>query len=200
MAERWKKIVAQKAIDAIGEDQLNDEAAELLTPDISPEQLVNDLAEQGQWVDAVRALAQFLPRREAAWWACLCAREMPFVVENESELKALKAAEKWVYEPTTENRLAAFAAAQEGKENSAGLLCALMVAMVEEKLDFGEGQVVEFDPTIFPQGVFGIVAQAADDGDEDQLYPRLEKFLGAGIKIAQGGSGKPGKESEMEPA
>ena len=106
--KRWKKIVARSAEDVIGDAELSDESRALLAPGSTPEAFIEELARAGQVLDAVKVLAYSLPRREAVWWACKCVPDMQDVSGNKSELLCLDAAEKWVYDPVDDRRLAAW--------------------------------------------------------------------------------------------
>ena len=190
MEDRWKKIVATKARDVVDLDNLTDESLELLTDDIGPEAYIMELAAAGQWMDANRTLASSLPRREAAWWGCMCAREMQIVQSEKDEQLALSAAEKWVHDPTSERRAIAFQMAQESKSNSTGTLCALAVAFSEPALPLADDQELEVDSNQFPTMILGVILMAATEDGDDQMNVQLEKFLKVGEKIAMGGSGK----------
>ena len=63
--------------------------------------------------EAVRLCAHALPRREAVWWACMCARGVPPQALPAADIAALNAAETWVRKPGDEAlRRAAWDAAQ----------------------------------------------------------------------------------------
>jgi hypothetical protein len=61
-----------------------------------PNDLIETLAGSGHFVDAINALAQMLPHRQAVWWACLAARLVPGLADRREEVAAVKAAEDWV--------------------------------------------------------------------------------------------------------
>lgn len=188
--ERWKKIVAQKAKDVIGNVELTDESLALLTDEIRPEAFVRALESEGQLMDAIKTLAYSLPRREAVWWACKCVPDMQDVVSAKSELEALDIAEKWVYEPTDDRRTAAFKSAQESSTSSGGFMCAMAVAFSEATLQVSAEQEMDVDTAAFPGMIFAAIIMAAAEGDGTQMDQRSAKYLKIGEEIAQGGSGK----------
>jgi hypothetical protein len=190
MNERWKKIVAERACDVIDAKKLSSNASELLTEVIGPEEFIRALAKAGQWLDAVKVLAYALPKREAVWWACVCARGMQGVLGDKAQQLALATAEKWVFEPTDEQRTAAFLAMQKCKSNSGGSLSALSAAFSAESLPLGGGQKLEVDLSTFPEVVFATVFLAANESGEVALNDRLQDLLSIGEDIARGGSGK----------
>src|ERR1700720_2174455 len=63
-------------------------------------------------LEATRLLAHTLPRREAVWWACMCARHTAPANLPETDREALEAAEAWVRRQTDEVRRAAMDKAQ----------------------------------------------------------------------------------------
>lgn len=66
----------------------------------------------GHLEDEARLFAYALPRREAVWWACMCARAVPDPGLPAADALALEAAERWVRRPDDGNRRAAVAAAE----------------------------------------------------------------------------------------
>src|SRR4051794_12228908 len=67
----------------------------------------------GCLITAARLAAHGLPKREAVWWACMCARGVPGPSLPEPAHAALVAAEAWVRKPDNDDlRRAAWDAAQ----------------------------------------------------------------------------------------
>jgi len=64
--------------------------------------------------DAMRLIAHALPRREAVWWACMCARGVPALEPKPLDIEALTAAELWVRRPDEATRRAAMEIAEKG--------------------------------------------------------------------------------------
>lgn len=84
----------------------------------SPVEFLSQLINAKDFDAAVKFLAFGLPRREAVWWACVCARMELKEPAPEAALNALGAAETWVRKPTDENRRAAMVCAQAAKFES----------------------------------------------------------------------------------
>ena len=57
---------------------------------------VDRLVAAGRHQDAVKLLAHALPKREAVWWACMCARAIPDAALPPEDAAAIEAAETWV--------------------------------------------------------------------------------------------------------
>jgi hypothetical protein len=107
-----KKLRFEFARDAVGDLDLTEESATLLKSNPTTPDFLASCVEQGLFMDAIRVMAIALPRREAAWWACLNARAARKEDDPPSGLKALEAAERWVFKPTEENRVKAFEVAE----------------------------------------------------------------------------------------
>lgn len=61
-----------------------------------PRELIVTLADLDDPQDAVNALAQILPHRQAVWWACLALRLLPDLPQRAAERAAVECAETWV--------------------------------------------------------------------------------------------------------
>jgi hypothetical protein len=187
--ECWKKIVAERACDIIDTADLEPDSRDLMDSGMRPETFIEKLSAAGKWMDAVKVMAHALPRREAVWWASVCAEQMNGPGGDADEVAALKAAENWVYEPTDEYRKKAFQLAQNSRTNSLGTLTALAAACSGGNLPLDEDTEVELDAAVFPQIVGGIVIMAATD-EIERADEQFKRFLASGQDIACGGSGK----------
>ena len=190
MVENWKKVSSEKVSDIIDVDLLDSTSLELLKPDMRPEAYIEVLSSAEKWMDAVAVMACALPKREAVWWACLCARLMNGLSENKEEILALKTAEKWVYKPTEKNRKKAFLRAQASDEPSAGTLSCIAVAFSGGKLALSKDQGVDLDASVFAETVGAVVMISASENDGLHINQRLKQFLHNAKDIACGGSGK----------
>lgn len=191
MAEvRWKKVTAETARSLVGPGMLEPESEELLEPEARPETFIHALSEAGQLPDAVKVMTRALPPREAVWWACVCARQMAALANNEVEMAALQAAEGWVYEPSEKNRERAFEVVKENDSNGAGILCALAASFSVGNVPLGHGQHMDLDPAVFPQIVDGVVMASAAEKKGEEIKERLRTYLRSGEDIARGGNGE----------
>ena len=69
-----------------------------------PRDFIEQLVAKGLFPDAVRVIAHALPRREAVWWAWVCARKDSGAEPAPPIQAALDATERWIVQPTDENR------------------------------------------------------------------------------------------------
>src|ERR671937_3326223 len=96
MSNGLAKVTAKTAAEVCKHFPLGDEAKKLLRDGQTPAQFLDLLIEKQQFPDAVRFLAHALPKREAVWWACLCARAAAGPNPPPKAAAAVQAAEKWV--------------------------------------------------------------------------------------------------------
>jgi hypothetical protein len=109
--------------------ELGDEARALLTPELAHRQFFAKLVEAGQLADGVRFLAHCLPRREGVWWAWFTAKRTSGAEPAPKLKAALEATERWIAQPTEDNRRAAMAHAEAaGFDSPAG--CAGLAAFL----------------------------------------------------------------------
>lgn len=105
-------LPAVRAVEVCRYFSLSGDGRKLLQPDITPEQFMDVLVENKLYPDAVQLLGHYLPKRQAVWWALTCVKqgltEVTPVVEE-----AFKATEKWIADPSEENRKATLKAADE---------------------------------------------------------------------------------------
>src|SRR5258708_13465060 len=70
-----------------------------------PVEFLKDLVSKDKLDEAVAFCAYLLPRREAVWWACTCARASLGEIPQDRGA-CLLAADRWVYQPDPARRTA----------------------------------------------------------------------------------------------
>jgi len=140
--------------------------------------------------DALRLIAHALPKREAVWWACMCARAVPAEEADALDADALTAAELWVRRPDEESRRAAMMIAEKGgfrsPEGWAAVAC------------FWSGGSMSAPglPEVLPAenltgvAVAGAVLMAALRHKPERAPARMTQFLASARDIAAGGAGR----------
>jgi len=112
---------AQTAAQLASISGAGDEARLLLREEMPPREFALLLIEHGHFPDAVRFLAYALPKRESVWWAWVCVRRASGPEPPPAVKASLAATEKWIAQPTEENRRAAMQAAETaGLQTAAG--------------------------------------------------------------------------------
>jgi hypothetical protein len=91
---------------------LSDEARALLEPGLTPGAYLDRLTGAGHLADAELFLAHALPKREAVWWGCRCARRAAGPEPPAEAAAALAAAEAWAAAPGDVNRRKTYPAAE----------------------------------------------------------------------------------------
>ncbi len=160
-------------------------ARELLKPGASPRQYVDLLIEKEEFPDAVRFLAHALPKREAVWWAWVCARRAAGDNPPAPIKDSLAATEKWIAQPTEENRRNAMKAAEVAQLSTpAG--CAGLGAF------FSGGSLSPPDAPPNPPGEFltakavaGAVIMAVVSKEPEKAPEKYRSFLAQAIEVTQ---------------
>jgi len=176
--------------------ELDSGAAELVAGKPDAASGIAALAEAGRFPEAVRLVAHALPKREAVWWACMCARAVPDPAVPEADMKALAAAEAWVRRPDEANRRAAMAAAQATRMQTAEAWAAVGAFWS------GGSMAPEGQPVVPPGehltgvAISGAVVLAAVRRRPERAEARFARFLDSARDIAAGGAGRIEPEPE----
>jgi hypothetical protein len=180
------KVEARTAAEVCKRFPLGEEAKKLLRDGLTPRQFLDALLERQEYPDAARFLAHALPKREGVWWACLCARAAHGPGAPAKAAAALQAAEKWVADPSEDNRRAAMAAA-EAAELGTPAGCAAMAAFWS-----GGSLAPPNVPAVPPgehltaHGVAGAVMLAAVLNQPEKAAERYRQFFALGVEVANG--------------
>ncbi len=186
MSNGLAKITAKTAAEVCKHFPLGEEAKKLLRDGLTPVQFLDTLMDKQHFADAVRFLAHALPKREAVWWACLCARAVAGSNASPKIAAALQTAEKWVADPSEENRRAAMPAAEAAEfKTPAGCTA---VAAFWSGGSLGPPNVPAIPPGEYltAHGVAGAVMLAAVQSQPDKAPEKYRKFLAQGIEVAKG--------------
>lgn len=144
----------------------------------------------GRLQDAVKVVAHALPKREAVWWSCMCARAVPDAALPDADRAAIEAAEGWVRRPDEPARRAAAAAA----EKTAFATPEAWTAM--GAFWSGGSMSPEGQPVVLPAehltgtAVAGAVMLAGVRHQPERHKERLTRFLASARDIAAGGAGR----------
>lgn len=186
------KIKAETATEICRLYRLTEPAEDLLTEQATPAAFLQALIEKSQFLDASSFLAHALPKREATWWACLCARDSLPEDAKPKIVAALEAAEAWVFKPSDEQRRDALAKAEAADmTGTSSALAASAAGWSGGSLaPPGEPEMPPGD-TLTATAVFSAVAMAALKGDQQEQASNFDRFLAWGIDIANGGTGRP---------
>lgn len=144
----------------------------------------------GFLLEAARMLALALPRREAVWWACMCAAHTAPTDLPEADRKAREAAELWVRQQSDKNRIAAKQQADATTLETPESFAAMAVFYCGDSI-LPEGQpAVPPKPFVAGKTLAGAVTLAAVRTAPMRQRARLQRFLESGRNIAAGGAGR----------
>lgn len=186
----YAKIKAERASEVCRLYTPEPDAAALLTLDDTPGDFLDRLIAQGRLADAARFLAFALPRREAVWWACLCARDMLPDGAKPGEVAALEAAEAWVFKPVEDNRRAAMARAEAAGFTSPSSWAAVGAFWSGGSLAPPDLPEVPPGPELTGTAVSSAITIAAVQTQPEHAHAKYRRFLDYGLDIANGGTGR----------
>jgi hypothetical protein len=151
----------------------------------SPDELINQMAAEGKFLDALRLRAYLLTKREAVWWGYLCVRDDLDQPLPNAQIAALEAAAAWVADPDEKNRRAA-------EERAAALKYSGVGATLAHSAFWSDGSIApEGNPEVPPderltsQGVAAALISAAYHGDATRAKSRIDRFLSRGKEVAE---------------
>ena len=181
---------------------LGDGARALLRDGMAARPFIESLTQSGEFLDALKVMARFLPKREAVWWACRCAREAAGPSPTPTVAGAIAAAERWVVDQTEDARRAAMPAAEAaGFGTPAG--CAAASAFWSGG-SLGPPEIAPIPPGehLTPRGVEGAVLIATVQIGPERTNQTHRTFLAWGFEVADGVNrwGGPKPISAPEPA
>jgi hypothetical protein len=151
----------------------------------SPEELIQQMAKEGKFLDALRLRAYLLTKREAVWWGYLCVRDDLDQPLPAPQVAALEAAAAWVADPDEKNRRAAEERAAAAKYSGVGATLALSVFWSDGSIAPEGNPEVRPDERLTSQGVAAALISAAYHGDATKATSRIYSFLSRGKEIAE---------------
>ncbi len=147
----------------------------------------------GFLIEAAQLIAHALPKREAVWWACLCADYTAPADLAEADHAARHAAEEWVRYHTDYLRRHAMDRAEITGFRSPEAWAAAAAFWAEGSLAPLDKPTVTPAPHLTGTAVTAAIRISSVRGDAEKEKARLRLFLRSGRKIA---SGEPGRSAE----
>jgi hypothetical protein len=162
---------------------LSDEAKALLVPEAMPDEFAETLVRARRYADAVQLIAHQLPKRQGVFWAMTCVRQAGGPLTPEMEA-ALKSAEKWIAEPTEENRKSALKAA-EAADTGTAAGCTALAAFYSEGLPRTDDPKSNARAYFMTAKLVGSAVLLAATRDPAQMQARFESFTARGLEIVK---------------
>jgi hypothetical protein len=166
------------------------EAAALTTGLGDVPAVIAALAGGGFLLEAARVFAHSLPKREAVWWACMCAAHTEPPTLNEPDRKARETAELWVFQQTDALRRAAMDEAKKAGFQSPEAWAAVAAFWSGDSIAPPDSLPVPPPAHLTGLAVAGAVALASVRIAPQRRLQRLNLFLQSAKDIAAGGPGR----------
>jgi hypothetical protein len=185
------KLSAAQLEDVLSRCELTPEALALTEGMADTASAIAALIKAGFLIEAARVFAHALPKREAVWWACMCALHTAPEPLPPADLKARELAEKWVRSQADDIRRAAMQEATTAGFQSPEAWAAVAAFWSGDSLVPVDAQMkVAPPPHLTGVAVAGAVTLAAVRIKPARKDQRLNLFLGSARDIAAGGSGR----------
>jgi hypothetical protein len=133
--------------------------------------------------DAVRFIAHSLPKREAVWWGWVCARRSAGDNPPPKIKGALDATERWIAQPTEDNRRLAMAAAQKAELSTAAGCAGLAAFFSGGSLGPPEAPPVPPGEFLTAKAVAGAVIFAAVAQQPELAPEKFRTFVAQGVEV-----------------
>lgn len=186
MADALVKITAKTASEVCKKFALGDEAKPLLKENMTAGQFIAALTQQELFSDAIKFLAQALPKPESVFWAYSCAKMSAGDKPADNIAKALAAVHKWLLDPSEDNRRST-QAAYEAADLATPAGCAAAAVF------WSGGSMAPKDLPVVPppdnltgHGVASAVVLAGVHKEPEKFTRNCTMFLECGLAIAGG--------------
>jgi hypothetical protein len=164
--------------------ELSAEALELLADDVQPRTFVEKMVEEAHYPDAIAFLAHALPRREAVWWAWLCARAAAGEKAPASVIVSLEATKTWIAEPTDPHRRAALDAAEVAGISTPAGCAGLAAFLCGDTLGPAEAPPAPPGEFAAAKAIGGSINLAAVADIARDIAARYAEFVQQGLELA----------------
>jgi hypothetical protein len=164
--------------------ELSEDAGQLLAASDEAREFAEGLVQNQLYPDAIAFLAHALPRREAVWWAWLCAREAAGEKASPVVVASLEATKSWIADPTDQHRRAAFEAAELAGIDTAVGFVALAAFFCGDTV--GPADAPPAPPGVFAaaKAIAGCINLAAVADEAADISARYAELVQRGIELA----------------
>ncbi len=195
MARTFTKLAVDDLATLLHRAALSEEAIASLAGCTDVAEVLDRLESSGFASEAVRVLAQALPKREGVWWACVCAAHTTPPDLSEADELARMSAEQWVRQQKDALRRDAMTHAEAGGFMSAEAWSAIAAFWSGDSLAPLGARAVPPLPEQPGTAVAAAVTLASVRGDAKRFAERLRRFLESGRDILSGGTGRMAPEA-----
>ena len=164
---------------------LGDDAKAILATGVpAPRAYVAQLLERELHSDAIRFIAHALPRREAVWWAWVCARKVAGAEPKPAIKAALDATERWIVQPTEDHRRQALHFGEAADFGTPAGCAALAAFMSAGSLAPPNAPPVPPDEFMAAKAVAGSVTLSAVTVEPERAAEKFVEFAKVGLEVA----------------
>jgi hypothetical protein len=167
--------------------ELSEDAAALLSgAPAEPTQraFVAALVEHELYSDAIAFMAHALPRREAVWWAWVCARKSSPTPPPPRIQAALDATERWIVQPSEQHRRQAMQFAEQAKFGTPAGAAALAAFFADGSISPPEAPPVPPTEFMTAKAVSGSVNLAAVAVEPEKAPDKFREFVRLALEVA----------------
>lgn len=180
-------VEVETAAEICDKCSLREEAVELLEDGMTPSGFLAALMGEELYPDAIKFLAQALPKRQAIIWARDCARNAAGAQPRDLEKACLDAIDRWLASPEEDTRRAAMDLADEAEYATAAAATAAAAGWTE-----GSMGPAEYDDVPPPENLTGTMVSTAvllavAVVDPQEARETQAQLLQKGIDLAAGG-------------
>lgn len=186
MADALIKITAKTAAEVCKRFVLGDEAKPLLKEGMTPDQFISALSQKEQFGDAIKFLAQALPKPESVFWAYNCVKEISGDKPADNIVKALAAVHKWLLDPSEDNRRATQPAYEAADLSTPAGCAAAAVFWTGGSMGPKETPVVPPPDNLTGHGVASALMIAGALNEPEKFKQKYTAFMERGLAIASG--------------
>lgn len=145
---------------------------------------VGALVERELFPDAIAFMAHALPRREAVWWAWVCARKAAGASPKPKVQAALDATERWIVQPTEDNRRQAMQFAEAAEFSTPAGAAALGAFLSSGSLSPPEAPPVPPGEFMTAKAVAGAVTLSAVATEPETAPAKFREFVRLALEVA----------------
>ncbi len=185
------KITEKLAANITKNIELSEQALNLLEETDTPAIYFNKILDKQLFTDSIIFLANALPKREAVWWACVCAKECIVDTSPAHDIKAIELAEAWVYKSVQKVCDRTYPAAEATEFTSPAGWAAIAAFWSGENISPSKEAVIPPTPDLTGKAVNGAILLASTkEQNPDDIEKNYQSFIAKGVDIANGGDGR----------
>jgi hypothetical protein len=180
MSVKQAELNPYRAMVFCADIPLSDDAQAALRDEQYVPEYLEKLIEEKHYIDAAQVLAKLMPPREGVWWAAQCVARSFGDAPKPQEVRALRAAERWVTEMTEDARYECYEAAKKARLGSPANCVAMAAFLSGPSLAPRDADIVPPSPDFPAKMVAGTVMASSLSATPELSAAQLATFLEEG--------------------